>query len=214
MNITNNDITKNFDKLWESSQERVGRIILHIQYFLDSFKPDLYPDNTQDKVSFIKFAKSFSEEWAICWYNTLDKNIDSLIVILDKFKNDHKNQYHEFYQELYRQEIEMKFISIFEEIFHVYLDEVKVYSLIKQVSENSFNPEKRTFKREMCLGDVRFNIYDDTVFDIKIIDDIPKIKIISKLKLFDFEKLNSVTKEIDIREEIIQEVERLELKYA
>lgn len=214
MNIMNNDITKNFDRLWESSRTRIGRMILYIQYFLDSFKPDLYPSETQDKISFIKFAKSFSEEWADCWYKTLDKNIDSLVTILDKFEVDHKDQYHEFYTELYRQDIEMKFVNIFEEIFNIYLDEVKVYTLIKDIRENIFIPEKITFKRELYLGDVRFNIYDDIIYDIKIIDDLPKIKIISKLKLFDFEKLNNVTKEIDIREEIIQEVERLELKYA
>lgn len=214
MNIINNDITKGFDKLWESSQERIGRMILYIQYFLDSFKPDLYPSETQDKISFIKFAKLFSEEWANCWYKTLDKNIDSLVMILDKFEVDHKDRYIEFYRELYRQEIEMKFICIFEDIFTIYLDEVKVYSLIKAVRENIFIPEKRTFKRELYIGNVRFNLYDDIIYDIKIIDDLPKIKIISKLKLFDFEKLNNVTKEIDIREEIIQEVERLELKYA
>jgi len=212
--IENNNITKNFDRLWTYSQESIGRMILYLQYFLDSFKPDLYNPDEKDKISFIKFAKSFSEEWANCWYKTLDKNIDYLVAILDKFENDYRNQCDKFYGELYKQEIEFKFIKIFEEIFHIYIDEVKVYSLIKQIRENSFNPEKRTFKREIYLDDVRFNIYDDIIFDIKIVDDLPKIKIISKLKLFDFQKLNSVTKEVDIREEIIQEIERLELKYA
>lgn len=211
--IRDHDITKNFDRLWTYSQESIGRMILYLQYFLDTFKPDLYDTNEKDKISFIKFSKSFSEEWIGKWYKVLDKNIDSLVLILDKFENDH-NQYGEFYRELYRQDIEFKFIKIFEEIFYIYIDEVKAYSLIKQVRENSFNPEKRTFKREIYLGDVRFNIYDDIIFDIKIIDELPQIKIISKLKLFDFQKLNSIAKEVDIREEIIQGIEKLELKYA
>jgi hypothetical protein len=213
MNILNNNITVNFDKLLKSDRVRIAKIILYIQSFIESFKPDLYPPDTKDEISFIKLAKSLANEWTECWYKILEKNIDSLVLILDQFKPT-RNIFDNFYNELYGQELEIKFVDIFEEVFYDHLSEIKVYSLIKQLLDNTFVARKITYSREINICESRFNIYNDIIYDIKIIDRSPKVKIISKLKISDFRKLNSIVSEVDIREEIIQQVEELERKYA
>lgn len=209
MNILDNDITKNFDKLWGASQEKIGRIILYMKGFYDSFKPDLYNSDIDDKTAFIRFSKLFVDNWVTAWYKVLDNNIDYLVSVLDQFKKPNYN----FYNELYGQEIEYQFINMFMNIFSEHLDDIAVYTLIKQLRENTFIPTKITYSRKINICDNRFNIYDDIIYDIRIINSEPKIKIISKLKISDFRKLKTIIPFIDISEEIIEKVDQL-LDYA